>query len=45
MFAADAVGYGESTGMRVDVVTRRTLQEGKIGGEEQSVDTNGEFLR
>jgi hypothetical protein len=44
VFAADAVGYGESMGMRVDVVTGRTLQERKISDEEQSVDTNDEIF-
>ena len=45
MFAADAVGYGESTGMRVDVVTGRTRQERKIGGEGQSMRTKDELFR
>jgi len=45
MTFADAVGYGESMGMRVDVVTEGTAQEWKIGIEESFATPHHRFRR
>ena len=39
-FAADAGGYGESRGMRVDVFTGRGLTAPRVMREDDLVDTN-----